>query len=260
MQKHKKSKKIKLKKEFIALCIFSISICVAIIASVVASVTQVKVEDSNVVNLNANNTYKQTLSKPKPSADDWNLILVNKWHPLPDNYDINLIEVEKDKKADVRTIEAYNKLKDAAKKDGIELSVASAYRSAKYQAELYESTFKNNLKKGMTKEEAKEATEKYQAPPGTSEHSTGLAFDIVDSSWFKHHKELTDDFEQTPTCEWLKKNAPNHGFILRYMKDKEEITGYNYEPWHYRYVGAEIAKEITKQGITLEEYLDSLKE
>jgi len=103
----------------------------------------------------------------------------------------------------------------------------------------------------MSQEDAYNLTKREIAIPGTSEHSTGLAVDIVVLS----HQTLDEDFEKTEGFKWLSENAQKYGFILRYPKNKEEITGIKYEPWHYRYVGEENAKKINEQGICLEEYL-----
>ena len=95
---------------------------------------------------------------------------------------------------------------------------------------------------------------KWVAVPGTSEHQTGLALDIISSSY----QVLDRDQENTAEQRWLMENSYKYGFILRYPSDKSEITGINYEPWHYRYVGKEAAKEIYEKGLCLEEYLEYL--
>ncbi len=102
-----------------------------------------------------------------------------------------------------------------------------------------------------SQEEAKKKAAQWIAIPGTSEHQTGLALDIVSSSYQLLNKEQ----ENTPEQKWLIENSYKYGFILRYPSDKTNITGIEYEPWHYRYVGKETAKEITERGICLEEYL-----
>ncbi|WP_179031399.1 M15 family metallopeptidase [Paenibacillus kribbensis] len=139
---------------------------------------------------------------------------------------------------------ALEKLFDGAKKDGIELRAVSGYRSYKRQVSI----FNNNVK---TKGEA--YASQVSAVPGTSEHQTGLAIDVSSPSV---GNVLEQSFGASKEGEWLEKHAPEYGFIIRYMKDKQDITGYVYEPWHIRYVGKDIAEDVAKQGLTLEEYFD----
>jgi len=136
---------------------------------------------------------------------------------------------------------ALEKLFKSAKKEKIELYAVSGYRSYKRQSEI----FKNNLKKDG------KLANKYSARPGQSEHQTGLAIDVtckdVDFN-------LVEEFEGTAAYLWLFNNAHKYGFVLRYSRGKEEITGYIFEPWHLRYVGKELAYKLYTEEITLEEY------
>ena len=127
---------------------------------------------------------------------------------------------------------------DDAKKEGLTLYVNSAYRSYNSQKEVYQEYVVSH---------GKDAS-KYAAMPGYSEHQTGLALDIFKPG------TTTKTFENTKEAAWLAKNAHKYGFILRYPKGKENITGYAYESWHYRYVGIDIAKKIFEENITFEEY------
>lgn len=138
---------------------------------------------------------------------------------------------------------AFENMFDAAKKDGITLIGVSGYRSYDYQVGVFNNSIQEN---GETH------AHKYVAEPGHSEHQTGLAIDVLSTEY----DNLDDGFENTKTFKWLKENMSDYGFILRYPKDKEEITGYNYEPWHLRYVGTEAAREILNKNLTLEEYLN----
>ncbi|MCK8825845.1 M15 family metallopeptidase [Fuchsiella alkaliacetigena] len=130
-----------------------------------------------------------------------------------------------------------------AEKEGIDLVGVSGYRSYQRQEEIFKQQV---LLRGV--EEAKRVS----AKPGHSEHQTGLAMDL---STAELNYRLSEEFAQTEAGRWLAEVAPYYGFIIRYPEDKEHITGYRYEPWHIRYVGIEEALEITKKGITLEEYL-----
>ena len=128
----------------------------------------------------------------------------------------------------------------------MDLTAVSGYRSFERQREIYES---NLAVKGP------EHTRLYSAEAGKSEHQTGLAMDISTPSI---HSGLTTDFEATPEGLWLRENAPDYGFILRYPSGKEGITGYAFEPWHFRYIGKIPAGYITARRITLEEYYQLL--
>ena len=133
---------------------------------------------------------------------------------------------------DQTTLNAYILLFNDSLLHNLNLTIFSSYRSYEYQESIY------------NKEE-----NSYVAAPGTSEHQTGLAIDISTKK-----TGLTSHFDNTPECIWLTNNAHKYGFIKRYPKEKEHITGYPYESWHYRYVGIEIAEIIYNNNITLEEY------
>ncbi len=172
-------------------------------------------------------------------------ILVNKYNRLPTGFNqYNLVSMSREYAAnDGReylmagvAYEAYKQMANAAKKDGLSLKVVSAYRTEEYQKNLY-----NNKVKATGKTNA----DNYSARPGHSEHQTGLAVDI---------NSTNNNFDATAEFRWLQKNAYKYGFILRYPKGKTWITGYAYEPWHYRYVGVDAAKIIQTEGITFEEY------
>ncbi|MGG3728361.1 M15 family metallopeptidase [Bacillus wiedmannii] len=139
--------------------------------------------------------------------------------------------------------EALERLFDLAKKEGIQLNAVSGFRSYDYQKNLYA----NNVKR-----KGQEHTDRFSAKPGHSEHQTGLTMDVSSKS---ANNELELTFENTKEGKWLKENAHRAGFIIRYPKDKESITGYAYEPWHIRYVG-DIAESIYKKKLTLEEYMN----
>ncbi|RKP56321.1 D-alanyl-D-alanine carboxypeptidase family protein [Cohnella endophytica] len=136
----------------------------------------------------------------------------------------------------------------AAKKDGIELKAVSGYRSYATQKSIFDNNAKNK---------GEEVANRTSARPGQSEHQTGLAMDISSASV---GYALEESFAKTKEGKWLAAHAADHGFIIRFLKGKESITGYSYEPWHVRYVGKDIAKDIMKKKVTLEEYLDSAAE
>lgn len=181
------------------------------------------------------------------------LILVNKTNNLPATYvPINLVQpnipfpFKENLPKKLMTKEAANAIENLfkkAKKDQIKLVGLSAYRSYQRQKEIF------NFKARKLGEKVANKTSAY---PGQSEHQTGLAIDISSPNI---DNKLEQSFGNTPEGIWLATNAPNFGFIIRYPKGKEEITGYVYEPWHLRYVGVKVSQLIAQENITLEEYL-----
>lgn len=144
---------------------------------------------------------------------------------------------------------------DDARAEGLSPVICSSYRTQEKQEILYNSQINKYLDLGYSFKDAKTEAGKWVAIPGTSEHQTGLAVDIVAESY----QILDQEQENTAEQQWLMENSYKYGFILRYPDDKSEITGIYYEPWHYRYVGKKAAKEIYENKICFEEYLDSLK-
>ena len=196
------------------------------------------------VNIGLDNPY-YTNTKPSTNLNT-ELILVNKYNYVTENYvpenlqplntsyarsGMQLVDIAK---------EAFESMSDDAKKEGMNIIAMSSYRSYDYQVNLY-----NNY----VKTDGKEAADTYSARPGYSEHQTGLAVDV-------YNLELPyTSFEKTEEFNWMQENAHKYGFILRFPKDKVDITGYQYEAWHYRYVGKEVAKYIHNHNMTLEEYI-----
>mgnify|MGYP001949993829 CR=1 FL=1 len=183
-------------------------------------------------------------------------VLVNKQRKLPENYkpadlvfpNVPFLLPEKSEKRMMReeAARALEQMFAAAEADGIALAGVSAYRSHEYQKTLFARyVAKDGLEKART----------YSAYPGTSEHETGLAIDI---SGIDGACAAESCFAGTAEAEWLAAHAAEFGFIVRYPLGKEEITGYMYEPWHLRYVGVELAKEVTEKGVTLEEYFGAV--
>ncbi len=178
---------------------------------------------------------------------DWKIRLVNEKNPLPEDFSVELANIDNTKKFDRRAIKYLKEmLEDMNKQSITNVWIQSAYRSIEYQRGLYQKSINKYLKMGKSKEESEELTKKYINKPGTSEHNLGLAVDFND---------VEEGFENTKAYKWLQENASIYGFILRYPKDKEEITGIEYEPWHWRYIGQEHAQKINEQSLCLEEYL-----
>lgn len=189
------------------------------------------------------------------------LYLANKQNPISEQYDPGTLVTLSTHYAtrssislESRTAQALMAMMEEMLADGIQdVKVTSGYRTYDYQSNLYNQYIANEMAKGYSREEAIARAETYSAPPGYSEHQTGFVVDFITSSM----TDLDESFENTAAFTWLSANCYRFGFILRYPKSAEKIaiTGYNYEPWHYRFVGREAATEIMKRGITLEEFL-----
>lgn len=150
-----------------------------------------------------------------------------------------------------RLEEQVQELKDAARAAGHQPLICSSYRTWDKQAQLFEAKTQFYLDQGYAESEAEVQAAAWVARPGTSEHQAGLAVDIVDTAY-----QLLDKAQEgRPVQQWLMAHCAEYGFILRYPTGKSDLTGVNYEPWHYRYVGQEAAREIMDQGLCLEEYL-----
>ena len=188
---------------------------------------------------------------PVDPEDAWNLILVNPWNPLPEDYSVTLTQLKNGHAVDERCYPELQAMMDACRAAGLSPVICSSYRTQEKQETLYNNQVNKLIARGYSTGEAKTEAAKAVAVPGTSEHQLGLAVDIVDLN----NQNLDSSQEDTAVQKWLMEHCWEYGFILRYPNGKSEITGIIYEPWHYRYVGKDAAKEITDAGICLEEYL-----
>ncbi|MBQ8803355.1 MAG: M15 family metallopeptidase [Tyzzerella sp.] len=182
----------------------------------------------------------------------WNLVLVNKWNEMEEGYVPELTEVAEGYEVDSRIADAVKEMLSDAKEAGLNPIICSAYRSLDKQEELFDDNMKEKVRNGMGYYDAYMEASTMVAVPGTSEHALGLAVDIVSID----NQMLDESQEETAEAKWLIENCHKYGFILRYPNGTTDITGIIYEPWHYRYVGVEIATEITELGVTFEEYLE----
>lgn len=186
-----------------------------------------------------------------PEDARWMLRLVNPWNRMPDGYVPELVTLTNGQQVDARCYPALQQMMDDCRAAGLKPIICSSYRPWETQVRLFNTDVEKYKQQGMTQEQAEAETAKSVAVPGTSEHQLGLAVDIVDQSYQLLHETQQD----TPAQQWLMANCWRYGFILRFPKDKESVTGITYEPWHYRYVGEEAARAITESGMCLEEYL-----
>lgn len=200
---------------------------------------------------------------PTVSLDDWSLVLVGPNNKIKSEIaQKDLGKLSNGYLVDQRIVSDYEKLADAAKAAGHPLVMVSAYRSVAYQEEIFNANVNTLMSQGHTKEEAIRITKLTFTEPGYSEHHTGLAVDVVDQDWYQNHtgELLNEGFGDTEGGKWLQAHAREYGFIIRYPKGKHAITQIDYEPWHLRYVGVEVATYIEEQELTFEEFLEEAKE
>ena len=276
-----RQKAIRRRRIFLAGCIAGLLVIVAAVLAGVKLLTGDKDNSSSTVQT-VSETAEVSSQKPtvsdeskteqnpvssKPQTDEKTpegldpkyskLLLVNGEHPLPDNYDYegNLTTIPDKyingslKQIDKDVWPYMQAMIEAAWKDGVKLYVWSPYRSYDTQNMLFQKQI-NRVKEanpGLTQAQAEEKAATVVARPGTSEHHTGLAADF----------NMADDkFENTEMYRWMTEHAEEYGFIMRYAGDKQDITGVIHESWHWRFVGINVAKEINRSGLCLEEYLE----
>lgn len=191
--------------------------------------------------------------------DDPRMILVNQQNRMPDNYTFTTKECGSstaiNKTLQTEAADAFLAMQAAAAKDGVTVRMQSGYRSVEYQKKLYEKKTQYYLDKGLSQDEALRQAAVIVNPPGCSEHNCGLAADLNSPE----HTALDQGFENTAAFRWLCAHAEEYGFILRYPKDAEPVTGITYEPWHWRYVGKENAALINQSGLCLEDAVAVLR-
>lgn len=190
-------------------------------------------------------------AEKQDGQEDWRLMLVNKWNSLPEDFSVKLTTLANGHAVDERAYPDLQAMMDTARAEGLSPVICSSYRTQEKQQGLFDAQVNKNMAQGDTRAEAERKAGEWVAVPGTSEHQTGLAVDIVSLDY----QLLDENQEKTPEQKWLMEHSWEYGFILRYPTDKSGITGIGYEPWHYRYVGKVAAKEITEKGLCLEEYL-----
>ena len=189
-------------------------------------------------------------------TSDWDLLLVNKKHEVPEGYILELEEVESGHQVDKRIAKSLEQMLSDARKEGLSPIICSSYRTNAKQQKLYNNKVREYKRWGCSSEEAEEFASYWVAIPGTGEHETGLAVDIVS----RDYQILDEKQEQTDVQKWLIDNSYKYGFALRYPTDKKDITMINYEPWHYRYVGVDNATYMKEHDMCLEEYIEYLKQ
>ncbi|MBO6242454.1 MAG: M15 family metallopeptidase [Butyrivibrio sp.] len=183
-------------------------------------------------------------------SDDWQIILVNKQHPIPDDYEVQLGTISGSMRCDERIISPLLEMMRAASKDGVNLIICSPYRDMDRQTMLFTNKVDRYMNGGMSYMEAYNLASQAVTVPGSSEHQIGLAIDIICDGY----SSLDEGFADTTAGKWLADNSYKYGFILRYPLGKEDITSIEFEPWHFRYVGVDAATVMYENDICLEEF------
>ena len=246
---------VKDKKKFkkgITIIISIVLLIVIIIYRIIFSITNKKEEKKETIDINEKeNTIQVSVSYNQDIINQWNLKLVNNTESVDRQYVPELEEYGDNIKVDKR-IMPYLKdmINDMNKAKITKIWIQSGYRSYEKQEELFNAKVEYYKEQGKAQEEAKRLAQQVVQRPEMSEHNLGLAVDL---------NTVTNEFENTKAFEWLKENAHKYGFILRYPKDKQEITKITYESWHWRYVGKEHATVMKQNNYCLEEYIDYLK-
>lgn len=207
------------------------------------------ISNNSIIKENDNDIKVEDKAK---EIDDWRLVLVNYENALPKDFEPELSSIDKTREFDSRAIEYLMQMLQDMKAQGYKnIWPQSTYRSVARQEEIFNKKVKSYMSMGKTKEEAETLTLQKINKPGTSEHNLGLAVDFNNVDY---------NFEKSKEYKWLMENAENYGFVLRYPRDKKDITKVDCEPWHWRYVGEEHAKKMNELNMCLEEYIEYLKE
>ncbi|MCR5032641.1 MAG: M15 family metallopeptidase [Lachnospiraceae bacterium] len=215
-------------------------------------------DEDDVVAIEMESVKEETISWEEIGnyfdKSDWSILLVNKQHPIPDDYTFTLGNLTNGMQCDERIITSIHEMLKAAKADGITLVVRSPYRNKDRQTMLFNRKINKYMSQGLSYMDAYKLSSQVVTVPGASEHQLGLAIDITSDNYYS----LDAAFGDTPGGKWLMEHAADYGFILRYPLGKEYITEIEYEPWHYRYVGKEAAHVIMDNGKCLEEFWEEL--
>ena len=191
-------------------------------------------------------TFQSEIQEADTSGE-WNLILVNRDHKIPKNYQVDLTQLSNGKEVDSRIYPELQQMFDDARTDGLDLFVREGYRTREEQQQMMNDQIEEYESQGYSGKAAQKLAKEYVALPDTSEHQLGLSVDI---------NADTTSCSSNEVYQWLDDNAYKYGFIKRYPPDKTEITGISNEPWHYRYVGKEAARTMKEENLCLEEYLE----
>ena len=251
----RRRKRIRRNRILFGLAVLAVVLVVVLGVRALFSLAKGKPDGSSVPESSSGSAAAPT---PTPAAStsvdftDARMILVNNNMGLPEGYTVETQTADEStgKQLQTEAAQSFAAMQAAAKLDGVSLILQSGYRSVEYQQGLFDQQVEKMIKTGKSEEEALAAAQKVVAKPGYSEHNTGYAADILTDSY----RVMDSGFAKTDAYTWLTEHAAEYGFIERYPRDGEPITGIIFEPWHWRYVGAENAAEIKKSGLCLEEF------
>lgn len=193
------------------------------------------------------------------NSKDPMLKLVNKSNPLQEELIFDWAYSDSGLPYNAGIQPAYEAWMEAANQAGYSYQFVSGYRSMEEQKVNRMARYQSYLSEGVDPDYAQNLVDKFYAPIDASEHLTGLALDLLGTDWTSQGGELTAAYADMASAQWLANSGPDYGFILRYPSDKEAITGYHFEPWHFRYVGEDHAHFMTEHHLTLEEYLSLIQ-
>lgn len=251
----RRRKRIRRNRILFGLAVLAVVLVVVLGVRALFSLAKGKPDGSSVPESSSGSAAAPT---PTPAAStsvdftDARMILVNNNMGLPEGYTVETQTADEStgKQLQTEAAQSFAAMQAAAKLDGVSLILQSGYRSVEYQQGLFDQQVEKIIKTGENEEEAIIKAQEVVAKPGHSEHSTGYAADILTDSY----RVMDSGFAETDAYTWLTEHAAEYGFIERYPRDKKPITGITFEPWHWRYVGAENAAEIKKTGRCLEEF------
>lgn len=194
----------------------------------------------------------QEIQGPNVTAEDWFVVLAGPGTPLPDGFEPETAVInDAGFEMDARVVEAFQAMDAAARQAGIQMQVISGYRGPERQQSLYEQELSNAESQGLAGAEAEQAAQRIEQKAYESDHNTGLGVDLLpEDDLHKNQNSISESRE----FAWLQQNAADYGFVLRYPEDKQDITGVEFKPWHWRYVGIELAQFMVENNLTLEEY------
>ncbi|MGX7109226.1 M15 family metallopeptidase [Facklamia miroungae] len=244
---------MKLKKILLALLlvvIFSIHKVHAMTEYVLPNINEVEASQTHL----DSEQLLELLPKNADSNDPF-LALVNPLNPANIQKPVDLITSNEGIPYAASIEKELNQLLQAGEESGYHFTIISGYRTSNQQADLESTRKQSLLASGYSEAEASHLTNLYTAPANATEHMTGLAIDILGQDWTTIGGGLTEHYSEVGSAQWLANYAANYGFILRYPREKTEVTTFNFEPWHFRYVGKEHAQFMMKHGLALEEYL-----
>ena len=218
------------------------------------SKTESAPESSSKPEVKAESKPESKAAEKNAEERDWRLILVNPDNLIPDDFEVDLEMTRYGYEVDSRIVKDVENLINAAAKDNVSLLICYGYRTLEQSQQLFEKQINRQLARGLSQEEAVAEAKRWVAPPGTSDHHTGLALDIVTPEY----QVLNHGFFNTPAGQWMAKNCWDYGFVIRFPEDKQDITGITYEPWHLRFVGKEHSIAMRDNNECLEEYVARL--